>query len=310
MKRIFQMDSLISARSLFTGLATWWRGVVFIIRAAPLAASIYLALIFVSSLLPVLQVWLVKRIVDRLTEPGTDLLTLVSDGVMFALLYGSLLLILAGIEPIRQALAAKLEDQAVAEVDQKLMAGGAKLTDLIGLERPGFQDELRMAQDVVYYLPQFFFSLHQGIGIGITLIGLLFLLSGLHIGIPLAFALLGIPHLIVEQRLYHLKHTAMTRRSRAAREMDYCARITTEPRAAKEVRVFGLGDFFLSRFQDRFQEAFSEVSGIRLSQLRASAIFVGLHALAMVGGFWYVATQTSAGQFTLGDIALYLSALV
>ena len=90
----------------------------------------------------------------------------------------------------------------------------------------------------------------------------------------------------------------------------YCARITLEPAAAKEVRVFGLGDFFLQRFDTRFAVALTEFRRIRWAALRLLVVFGGLHALALAGGFWYVAAQAGAGRLTVGDIALYLGAVV
>ena len=101
----------------------------------------------------------------------------------------------------------------------------------------------------------------------------------------------------------------MKNQSRPAREMDYCARVTTEPAAAKEVRVFGLGDFFWQRFRERFAVALAEVNRIRLAGLRFSTVFSGLYALALAGGFWYVVVQARAGQLTLGDVVLYLGAV-
>ena len=96
----------------------------------------------------------------------------------------------------------------------------------------------------------------------------------------------------------------MARQSRPAREMDYCAAITTEPAAAKEVRVFGLGDFFLQRFRERLAVALGEVNRVRLARLKVSTIFSGAYALVLAGGFWYVAAQAGAGQLTLGDMVL------
>ena len=91
--------------------------------------------------------------------------------------------------------------------------------------------------------------------------------------------------------------------------MDYCAAVTTEPAAAKEVRVFGLGDFFLQRFRERRDAALAEMTRVRLVQLKMSTVFSGAYALVIAGGFWYVAVQAGAGHLTLGDLALYLGAV-
>jgi ATP-binding cassette subfamily B protein len=91
--------------------------------------------------------------------------------------------------------------------------------------------------------------------------------------------------------------------------MSYCARITTEPVAAKEIRLFGLGAFFLERFHERLGAALAEMTLTRLHELRLFVLFGGLHGLVLGGSFWYVAAQARAGQLTLGDVALYLAAV-
>ena len=223
------------------------------------------------------------------------------------MLYALTLVVPAGLEPIQRTLNIWLEDRAVAEVDRRLMHAGTRMADLVRIERPAVQDELRLIQEGVHFPLRLLDFLQYGLGTALTLGGLLLLLARLHPGLPLVLAALSVPHLFSERRLHELKYEAMSRRSRAAREMNYCTRITTEPAAAKEVRVFGLGSFFLRRFRARFETAFAEMRQVRLAHLRMSAAFTALHALALGGGFWYVAAQASAGQLTLGDIALYLN---
>jgi ATP-binding cassette subfamily B protein len=99
-------------------------------------------------------------------------------------------------------------------------------------------------------------------------------------------------------------------RSRLGREMDYCARLTTEPGAAKEIRVFGLGGFFLARHQERSAAALAEATRVRLCVLLWSSLCTGLQAAALAGGFWYVAHQAGAHRLSLGDLALYLTAVM
>ena len=304
-----------AARGLPDSLRLWARGLALVMKAAPRIFAIYLALLFVLSLLPIAQVWLSKLVVDALAvamggAPGATSAAIgngQSAAIALAFVYALTLVVSSGLEPIQRTLNIWLEDRAVAEVDRRLMDAGARLADLVRIERPAFQDQLRLIQDAAFFLPRLPALLQDGLGTALTLGGLLLLLARLHPGLPLVLAAVSVPHLFSERRLYELKYEAMSRRSRAAREMNYCVRITTEPAAAKEVRVFGLGSFFLRRFRARFETAFAEMRQVRLAHLRMSAAFTALHALALAGGFWYVAVQAGAGQLTLGDIALYLS---
>ena len=76
------------------------------------------------------------------------------------------------------------------------------------------------------------------------------------------------------------------------------------------MRVFGLGDFLVNRFRQRSELVLADTTRLHLVHLRTSAIFGGLSALALAGGFWYVATQAGAGRLTLGDVALYFNAVI
>ena len=299
-----------AARGLPSILSTWRRGLDLVTRAAPRMVVVYLALVTVISLVPVIQVWLLRLVVDGLAVAVGGAGAGAFDVLALAVLYALTYVIPAGLEPVLRTLNVWLEDRAVAEMDRRLMDAGIRLTDLVRIERPAFQDQLRMVQDGIFFLPRLIAYFQLGLGTALTLGGMLLLLARLHPLLPAILAVLSVPHLIGERRLQETRYQAMIDRSRAAREMNYCARVTTEPAAAKEIRVFCLGDFFLRRFRSRFAKAYEEMSRIRMSHLRVSAAFTALHALALAGGFWYVAVQARAGLLTLGDIALYFGVVI
>ena len=294
-------------RGLPDSLRVFGRALAIVVSAAPGTASVYLLLMLMSSLLPVGQAWLAKLIVDELAAgaPGGP-----QRVVVLAVFYALTLVVPAALDPLQLALGASLEDGSVAEVDRRLMRAGAELADLYRIERPAFGDELRTLGQVPGWLPRLLPALQNGLGSAITLGGLLLLLGGLHPILPVVIVVVSLPHLVADHRLLGLQYKAMTDHSRAAREMDYCLRVTTEPEAAKEVRVFGLGGFFLQRFRERLAVALAEITRLRLLHLRVSVLFSGLYALALGGGFLYVARQAGAGRLSLGDLALYLNAII
>ncbi len=283
--------------------------------------AIYCSLVAVLSMLPVAQVWLGKVVVDALV--GGDhaigraagsaqtpaLADFMASALLPAVLYVTIFVAIAGLEPVRDMLSTWLRDHAVAEIDRRLMAAGAALSDLTRVERPAFQDDLYMIEQVAAHAPTLFRFLQNGLGTTITLGGLLLLLGRLQPLLPVALVTLSVPHVLVAQRMSLLRYRAMLQRSRTAREMDYCTRVVTDPAVAKELRVFGLGDFFLQRFRERFALALRDITRLRLGELRTAVAFSGLHALVLAGGFWYVAAQAGAGRLALGEVALYLGAV-
>jgi ATP-binding cassette subfamily B protein len=290
---------------MIDSLRTVRRGVALVAVASPGKVVLYGLLMVTVGLVPVAQAWLAKLVVDGLAAgaPGPRILLLVG-------LYASALAALAGLQPLERAMAAWLEGRAVAAVDRALMAAGGRLVDLYRVERPAFGDELRLLDGAPFYIPRIFQMTRYILGGGVTLGGLLLLLGGLHPLLPLVLAALTVPRMATERRMQNLMYEAMSDGSRAGREMDYCARVATGPELAKELRVFGLGAFFLGRFRERLDAALGEVSRLRLRHLRIAAVFGVLQALALAGGFWYVAARVGEGALPLGDIALYLAAVI
>lgn len=300
---------LLALRGLPAVLRLYGRGLALVILSAPHAGGAYLVLLAALSLLPVLQVWLAKLLLDAVAAGAGGDQGAAGGAVTLAVIYALTLVVPAAVRPVHAALSSWLQDRSMVEMDRRLMQAGARLVDLYRIERPAFHDEVTMARRGSLLAVVIFRMLRQVVGTPLTLVGLLILLGQLHPLLPLALVVVSLPHLFAELRVGILQYQALLDQSRPAREMDYCARVTTEPAAAKEVRVFGLGDFFWQRFRERFAVALAEVNRIRLAGLRFSTVFSGLYALALAGGFWYVVVQARAGQLTLGDVVLYLGAV-
>src|SRR5260221_7681367 len=92
--------------------------------------------------------------------------------------------------------------------------------------------------------------------------------------------------------------------------MEYYTPLALEPAVAHEVRVFGLGAFLLQRYRLRRDRMMAEVQRLRLREFGQALAYSGITALVLSAAFSYTALQASAGHLQVGDIALYLGAVV
>ncbi|HEX2033925.1 MAG TPA: ABC transporter ATP-binding protein, partial [Chloroflexota bacterium] len=288
------------------------RGFSLLLSVMPARAAILLSASTIGGLTPVLHIWLMKLVVDRLAagiQAGGSQPAEVAHTVGLAVLASLPLVYASGMQWATDPLRAWVEDRAMAAVDRRLMAAGERLVDLYRIERPAFGDELRLLQEVRDVLPRLFLAM-QGTFANLIQVGaLLFLLGRLHPLVPLVLAVATVPHFAAERRLQRRLYESQERLSRTAGEMAYCARVATDPGAAKEVRLFGLGDFFLQRFDERAALVLASARHLRLANLRTTTAWAAGHAVAVAGGFAYVAVQASAGSLTIGDLVLYLNAV-
>jgi len=275
-----------------------------IAEVSPARTIAYLLLMLVVSGLAILQVWFARLVMNALVTGHTEHVLFLATGLVLTLI------IPPALEPTQEMLSNWFEDRGVGAVDRRLMEAGARLVDLGRIETPHFRDELALLQMAAHYSPQIIQALRAALGGLITLSGLLLLLAMLHPLLPLALLSISLMHVLMEGRSADQAYTAMVDRSPAAREMAYSVGMTTELAAAKEVRVFGLERYFLQRFQTWRQAALTEMTRVRLTYLRASVLFGGIHAVVVAAGFWYVAAQAATGRLTLGDVTLYLSTII
>ena len=296
------------------GWRVYWRGVQLVVTAAPWPATTSLALVVLWSLVPVMQVWLMKRLVDVLSAPlhlaGGQVGALDSRLLItLVVLYLLTLLLLGDLEPLLSGLNATINERAVAEIDRRVMQAAARLVDLQHIEAPSFHDEVELIRQSSYEVLQILGGLSLGPGTMLTLRGLLLLLGQIHPVLPLALLLLGVPYLKARRRLEREKYRSLAGSSCVAREMEYYTRLALEPAVAHEVRVFGLGNFLLQSFRERRDQAMAERQRLRLREFVQTLAFSAITVLVLAGAFSYTVLQASAGHLQIGDIALYLGAV-
>jgi ATP-binding cassette, subfamily B, bacterial len=301
-------------RTHLSDLDADWRSLKLLVASAPLLVTGSLALRVLFSVVPVMQVWLMKQLIDLLStslplagrHSGTLVGTLL---ILFATLYLFTLVLPEGLQPVEVSLNAAIGERVVAEIDRRVMGAAARLVDLQRIEEPSFHDEVKLiqqcAQDAAVLLP----NLLSGPGSVLTLGGLLLLLGQINPVLPLVLLLVGIPYLRARQRMESEKYHSMADYTRVAREMEYYTHLSLETRVAHEVRVFGLGDFLLQRFRQRRGKAMAEVQRLRVRECVQAQAFSGVMALVMAGAFVYTVLQASIGHLSVGDIALYLGAV-
>ncbi|MEV0386259.1 ABC transporter ATP-binding protein [Nonomuraea sp. NPDC050643] len=273
-------------------------------HAAPVATVVVLGATLVLGASPVVAALCGKLLIDHLSSgvPGPLVLPAVGLG-------GTLLVTYVGDAAVRY-----LEDQHARRIEMTVQDRlFAKLNSLPGLElfeRPGFHDRIQLALRAGQSAPQQLIgagrSLLQG---AIQLAGFVGVLLAVSRTAALLLAAAAIPRLLAERRLAKDRVGLLAALSPAQRRRYFYSRLQYEPRAAKELRVFGLGGFF----QDRMR---AELAAIHVSQreldlriLRVQAVLDAAAVVAMALAVSVVVMDAATARGTPGDLAIVLTAL-
>ena len=267
--------------------------------AALLAGTVAVALV------PVALAWLVRALVDGLGR-GTPPVRL----YLIVVLLGVLGAAAAVLPPVMHYLETELRRRLTLLVQGRLFAAVNSFQGLAAFERPEFHDRLRMAQQAGTVAPQQVtdgvFAVLQNL---ITATGFVSALAVLDVrlaGLALAVA---VPSLVSQLRTARQRASVVWSLTPAERRQFFYRDLQTNPQAAKEVRLFGLGRFLHTRMLD---ELHAVNAGQRTVDRRAMA---SQSWLAAAGGVLALLAlviavrQALAGRFTVGDVTVVLAAL-
>src|SRR5438128_9522390 len=236
--------------------------------------------------------------------PGPTL-TAVQMIVLLAALQFAVFVISALLNTLRNITQQLLQNSVSMRIQLMVMEKAASL-DLPFYEDPASYDLLRRAQNDSINRPVLMiataFGLLQTILTLVTMIAFIFGVSWI---LAIIVLLSPVPAFIADTRYGWRGYNIARWGSRLLRRMNYMVSLVTTDSFAKEVKLFGLGHYFINRYQmiaknyyssQRSQVARRYMTGFALGNL--STIVTSLTYL-------YAALQPIVGRHTLGDLTLY-----
>ena len=185
----------------------------------------------------------------------------------------------------------------------------ASKLDLAFFEDSTSYDLLRRAQQGAASRPLFMvsgvFGLIQTFIAFVSMIALLIALSPL---LALVALVAPIPAFIADTRYGWRGYNFARWASPLRRRMDYLTTLVTTDTYAKEVKLFGLGPYFIDRFRQLSSVYQDRQRGLVVTRYFAGFIWSTITTLAGSLTYLYVALQAIAGRLTLGDLTLFTAA--
>lgn len=181
--------------------------------------------------------------------------------------------------------------------------------DLEYYENPLYFDNLHRAQEDGVYRPshivESFFALGQN---AVILIGMSAIMFSLGWIMPLFLVAATIPLLLVH--IYNSKkmYSLQRRQTKTERRAEYYSWILTGSLFAKEIRVFGLGQFFIDRFNTLRKILRREKLGMEKQKSGLILLAQSFSTFAVFICFGLVGYRVIEKAITIGDMAMYLEA--
>lgn len=287
-------------------------------KANPPLASTFCITQVLLGLVPVAQVWSLKLLVDSVpavlhlyssSAPATPVN--LPHTIATALVLITLAWFITEIaRPIEEYCREQLNDLLTRDINLLLMDKVNSIVDISILETPKFYDRLQRIQNDLMYKPVQMVHVSSQLGqASISLIGLSTVIFCLSPWLVVIIFAVCAPKLYLEIKQANEMWSVVVGDVPELRRMHYFTNVLTNNADGKEIRLFGLGNYFRSNFLELFAKFRKTRSRLRNSQLLWSLCLSGLASAGTAASYCFAVLQALNGQITTGMMAMYLGAI-
>lgn len=282
-------------------------------QASPPLFLASLALMLVMGLVPTATIFIISALLDTIVRAtqsanvGTALS--MNSMVLLGLLAGIVLLEQVS-ERLGQAVN-QLQGTRIANHIQLLIAEKAGEIDLAGFENSEFHNQMRTAANEAPYRPKMIIDeLMKAVATLTTLVSLATVLLLWHAWIVPVILIASSATLWVSTRFGTALVDLISRRAETERKKFYLNTLFISDQAVKEIRLFGLGNFLLTKLRNLLALTYRQDRHLALRELAYSMPAGLILAIVQAGLIAFTAIQALQGAISIGQFNLYTQSIV
>ena len=277
--------------------------------SAPGWATTNIIISVIRSIFPLVLVYLIKQLVDGITmaagqsgDINTNLIIWYILAVVVTIFLDEAATSLGNL--VRNKQSYRLESHMFNLLHSKSIQ-----LDLQHFENPEYYDSLARAAREAPYRPNTIVNNLISIARGLlSLLLMAGLLIYLHWVIVIILLVANIPGIWLRLHYAGVLYNFKREQTPAARKTAYFKWLLTGDRPSRELRLFGLGEYFTNLFNKNFNKLKEEEISIIRKRTSIELIAGIFKAAAFLLALGYIAKETVSSQISVGDMAMYLVA--
>ena len=272
--------------------------------SAPGWAVANIVISLIRGFLPLLLLFLIKGLIDTITG-AAQASELALNEVLYTVIFIAIIWFLDEAASdignyVRKQQSVKLESYMYSLLHDK-----ASRLDLKYFETPNYYDILARSSREAPWRPNSILnncvSLFRGVVSLLLMVGVLF---SFHWLLVLLLIAVNIPGLWLRLHYADILYNFKREQTPEERKMAYFNWILTGNRPSREVRLFGLGDYFISNFKESFKKTKEKEVDIIRKRSRIDLLSDLLKAVAVFVVFFMIASRTIKGYISLGEMSM------
>ncbi len=260
------------------------------------------------SLLPIAIPYVTKIIIDAIYQARTTHQPIRPHFWWFVAAEFSLAVLASIFSRVIDYLNSLLADKYVRHVSIQVMKQAASL-DLIAYEDPVYYDRLERARVQATDRLAMVQSIGQLAQQAITAVGMSIAIMVYSPWLVLLLIAGVVPAFLGESHFAFLGYAKNFKQTPIKRQLDYLRVVGGSKEAAKELKLFGLKDFFTNRFRLLSDQIYAEDVSLAQRKLTATALLSILATLGYYSAYVFIVWRTIQGELSIGTL-VFLAAQI
>ncbi|MGH9716753.1 MAG: ABC transporter ATP-binding protein [Candidatus Acidiferrales bacterium] len=277
-------------------------------EAAPSVVIAELAIRAMSGLLPLAMLWITKYIIDDIVNYTKHTAAIPKFFWWLVVLEFALACLGTILSRATDFCDTVLADRYARYISVKIMDHGSRL-DLTAYEDPVFYDKMERARvqgtDRIVMIQATGRLFQQFITTASLAAGIIKFSPLLLVGLIVCV----VPAFIGETHFAFLGYSLNFQQTPAKREMEYLRILGGSKESAKELKLFGLGPFFVRRYTQISDALHGQNVSLAKRKLLVGAFLTLLGTTGYYGTYGYVIYETIAGLLTIGTLTFLAGAI-
>lgn len=272
--------------------------------AAPFEMICLSLFVFLQGIIPATSLYVIQSIIDWVNSSSTFPIGFIS-------LWAGMLFANIALTPAIAIVRLHLNEKILAYSNLLLMEKANSFESLAPFENSKVYDEIQFLKNeasrrplnFVYALTGFFKDI-------IALSSISLLLASFEWWIPFGILVASLPYAIATLWFEKQSWDQMLFRSTESRKMAWVSSLVLNDRVAKEVRLFGFGEYLVMRYKNLVRQTYQNLS---VNHWSKSIWFIFLSAFTVLGNLFVVSLillDAKQGVFSIGGLVIVIQALL
>lgn len=259
----------------------------------------------IQSILPSISIFITNIVVNKISSLNSINLT------MLIAVWGGSFFLNNLISPLLVMIQGRMTDLLTYQLNTELMRKSERLQNISYFEDSEFYNDIQLLSSEASWRPVNLLVFGTSlISNAIVFASMLLMVSSVNILVSLLLFVVLIPQGIIAYRIQQQAFETLVSNSEESRKLDYYSQVLLSSNHIKDIRLYNLYFFFITKYTDVFTSITDKLQVDRRKKFTNSALFITLNSIVIILMFGYVIIQIKKGVLDLGVIFVFSTSII